>query len=89
MPVTMPTLAEGYWFDGLSDITLKFMMDRCEKEGLHQLSVAEIDYDEFFLTEGDEKMSEEERLCRDDVEIYPFAYGILHERNRLWALPQK
>ena len=72
----------GYWFDGLSDIALKFMLKKCKEVGLHQLPTEEVNYDGFFLTEGDEKMSEEERLCPDDLEIHPTPKGTLHAQQR-------
>ena len=69
----------GYWFDGLSDITLEVMCNKAEKAGLTVLATDKINYAS--LHDNDED-AEEEGICLDDLEIHPIAKGVLHEQQR-------
>ncbi len=64
----------GYWFDALSDITLQFMCD-CVSSDLKLLSIEEIEYDKL-------KVDDEITICKDDLEIFDFISGKMHEQQR-------
>ena len=61
----------GYWYDGLSDITLKFMIDKVS-DLLTVLEVQDIDYERLKITNS------RESICRDDLNIKPLAHGKMH-----------
>ena len=65
----------GYWFDGLSDITLQFMIDQVKTE-LAVLDVADIDY------RGLKINGAQDAICLDDLTINPLANGKIHEQKR-------
>ena len=69
----------GYWFDGLSDISLKFMLDRV-KDKLHVLAISDIGYDALKV-EGAQDI-----LCDDDFNINPLCNGKIHEQKRPGAM---
>lgn len=68
----------GYWFDGLSDIALQFMLDKAEEAGLKTLDVCDLDY-KALREDGD---SPEDDICPDDISINPIPRGKMHEQNR-------
>ena len=69
----------GYWFDGLSDTALDYMLRKAkEKADLQVLDPGEIDY-QSLACEGDD---EHDRICRDDIAIKPLARGTMHEQQR-------
>lgn len=61
----------GYWFDGLSDITLQFMIDRV-KNMLTVISVENIDYDKLKV------INSQDTICRDDLNINALSDGKIH-----------
>lgn len=65
----------GYWFDGLSDITLKFMID-CIKNDLQILDINKIDYDDLKIKGA------QDAICIDDLNIKPLVNGKMHEQKR-------
>lgn len=65
----------SYWFDGLSDITLNFMID-CIKDDLEVLDVETIDY------KGLKINGAQDRICIDDLNIKPLVNGKMHEQKR-------
>lgn len=65
----------GYWFDGLSDVTLDFML-ACVKDKLVELMVNDIDYDALKIDGAPEG------ICCDDININPLPCGKLHEQKR-------
>ena len=67
----------GYWFDGLSDVALKFMCDKAKAAGLKLLKENELDYKRLR-----EKNTKEEAICVDDISILPITYGKMHEQQR-------
>ncbi len=70
----------GYWFDGLSDITLKFMCDEIKRDNhLSILEPQEIDYSRINENENERK------ITLDDIEIHPLPTGTIHttKRNKL------
>lgn len=68
----------GYWFDGLSDITLRFMCEEAKRAGLTLLNPQKINFQG--LREKNE--SKEDAICRDDIEIHPLHRGVMHEQQR-------
>lgn len=73
----------GYWFDGLSDVTLDFMCRRASQCGLEFLLADDIDYSALSVQEGFEK-DPAVQITRDDIAVNPILYGILHQdRARL------
>ncbi|WP_286267589.1 phospholipase effector Tle1 domain-containing protein [Thalassotalea atypica] len=67
----------GYWFDGLSDITLQFMIDRVVAEfGLTVLDVDDIDFERLKIKGA------QDTICKDDLNILPLAKGKMHTQVR-------
>jgi uncharacterized protein (DUF2235 family) len=65
----------SYWFDGLSDITLKFMID-CIKDDLQILTRDQLDFDLLKIKGA------QDSICWDDLNINPLPNGVLHEQKR-------
>lgn len=65
----------SYWFDGLSDITLKFMLDSVRND-LQILTSDQIDYDDLKIKGA------QDCICWDDLNIKPLSNGVLHEQKR-------
>jgi len=65
----------GYWFDGLSDITLKFMLDSVRND-LQILTSDQLDYDVLKITGA------QDSICWDDLNVKPLSNGVLHEQKR-------
>jgi pimeloyl-ACP methyl ester carboxylesterase len=65
----------SYWFDGLSDITLQYMLTCVEKE-LVIIKVKDIDY------EGLKIAGSQDMICIDDLNIKPLVTGTLHTQMR-------
>ena len=65
----------SYWFDGLSDITLNFMLGRIEND-LQILAGTEINYDHLKIKGA------QDCICWDDLNIKPLSNGVLHEQKR-------
>jgi pimeloyl-ACP methyl ester carboxylesterase len=65
----------SYWFDGLSDITLQYMLNCVEKE-LVIIKVKDIDY------EGLKVAGAQDAICIDDLNIKPLVTGTLHTQAR-------
>ena len=68
----------GYWFDGLSDVTLDFMCQRATQCGLKFLSVDDIDYSALSVQEGLEEAAAIQ-ITRDDITVSPTLHGFLHQ----------
>lgn len=69
----------GYWFDGLSDVTLEFMRKEAMLFGLKFLSAKKVNYEALAAQNpGDE----DEEITHDDVAINPIVNGTLHEQHR-------
>ena len=72
----------GYWHDGLSDVTLRFMIDQCERamdEG--DISFRATDEDIRSLLEDLEGEEELRGIHLDDVAIRPLIDGPLHRHS--------
>ena len=65
----------SYWFDGLSDITLQFMLDSVCDE-LVIMNVKDIDYT------GLDIKGAQDTICIDDLNIKPLVDGKLHSQIR-------
>jgi len=65
----------SFWFDGLSDITLKFMMD-CVKDDLQILSADQLIFKNLMIKGA------QDCICWDDLNIHPLPNGVLHEQKR-------
>ena len=65
----------GFWFDGLSDVTLTFMMQQAYRAGLEFLQPSDIDFS---------RLNDEHGLsiCADDIDIVPLVDGVLHDQQR-------
>ena len=68
----------GFWFDGLSDITLEFMLDCAHIKGLTSLNKMEpSQYDYACLESEDLK----EEIYLDDLNLRPLSGGMLHAQK--------
>jgi pimeloyl-ACP methyl ester carboxylesterase len=65
----------SYWFDGLSDITLQYMLNCVEKE-LTIVDVNDIDYEALKIAGA------QDDICIDDLNIKPLVTGKLHTQVR-------
>lgn len=65
----------SYWFDGLSDIALKFMLDSVSDD-LSIINVDAIDYN------GLKVQGAQDAICIDDLNIKPLCDGTLHRQIR-------
>ena len=72
----------GFWYDGLSDITLKFMVDemKTRKLGLTITEPSKINYQQLKAPE------DEYRIDFDDVFIKPNHRGKIHQQDRWWPI---
>ena len=83
----------GFWFDGLSDITLQFMLDQVRqrfpttKIADPSSTEAEKRIDYKILNTSNENTKRPE-ITRDDLAIYPISYGKLHPKIRPQKLAQ-
>lgn len=65
----------SYWFDGLSDITLQYMLNHIKSE-LEVINVVDIDY------QGLKVPGAQDAICIDDLNIKPLTTGKLHTQTR-------
>ena len=65
----------GYWFDGLSDITLQFMFDSVEND-LKILTKDKLDCSNLKVKGA------EDRICWDDLDVNQQPKGVIHEQKR-------
>ncbi len=65
----------SYWFDGLSDITLQFMLEHV-RDYLTILPVQDINYENFKI------QGAQDVICLDDINIKPIVHGKLHTQIR-------
>jgi hypothetical protein len=65
----------SYWFDGLSDITLEYML-KCVESELVIIDVNDIDY------QGLKVPGAQDSICADDLNIKPLSAGKLHTQVR-------
>ena len=67
----------GYWYDGLSDLALRFMIEQCEQALPDDLAIAQGDSDSIrrLLEQQGPQLAE---LTADDVAIHPLLNGVMH-----------
>ncbi len=65
----------SYWFDGLSDITLQFMLDKVQKH-LKILDIEQIDFNSLKVKGA------QDELGIDDIAIKPLITGTMHTQVR-------
>jgi pimeloyl-ACP methyl ester carboxylesterase len=70
----------GYWFDGLSDIALDFMLKQVGTS-LKTLRLSEINFSKLKDKDG--------AICPDDLEIHPLFKGVLHKQERSAIIAKK
>ena len=72
----------GFWFDGLSDITLNFMLKNLRAHRLEYLKDSEVDYklinENYSKNFKTEKTTKPLSIYKDDVNIFPFHKGRSH-----------
>ena len=66
----------GYWFDGLSDITLQFMVDELKEDLQLLVEKGELNYADLRIKGARDVIS------WDDLNINPLTNGVLHEQKR-------
>lgn len=75
----------GYWFDGLSDLSLKFMIKQCRWALGDKILIEEGDHAtvcKLLRSQGSDLALEV-----DDVSINPLVHGTLHENSGVTTLP--
>jgi pimeloyl-ACP methyl ester carboxylesterase len=65
----------GYWFDGLSDISLEFMLS-CIRADLQVLAIEDIGFETLKV------IGAQDAICDDDLNIVPLSNGKIHEQKR-------
>ena len=68
----------GYWYDGLSDLALEYMIKKVEKECVGYVRILkpeDVKYGQI-NDEGDTQ------ITKDDINIKALDYGVLHEHKR-------
>lgn len=65
----------SYWFDGLSDVTLQFMIDNIQPM-LQVLTLSDIDFSDLKI------QGAQDTMCVDDLSIKPLINGKLHSQRR-------
>lgn len=68
----------GYWFDGLSDVTLQFMIDECKKAIKKRILIHEDNASIRTLFQKQGKALSPP-LDVDDIAIHPLLHGMMHE----------
>ena len=76
----------GYWFDGLSDGALTFMIAECKKTLGNRISIKEGNYAAIHGLLESQK-SELADLEVDDIAINPLVHGILHANSGVTTIP--
>ena len=77
-PGTHSDVGGGYWIDGLSDLALKYMIEKVKQECgeyVRILDLDEIDYDQLIGENG-------EGIKKDDISIKALVNGFLHEHKQ-------
>jgi len=72
----------GYELDGLSDLTLRFMLDELDRRnlGIQQIAASEIRYEQLGVADEDGDLGFE------DVIVEPSALGFNHQQERIWPI---
>lgn len=73
----------GYWFDGLSDITLAFMIEQCKTTLGKDITIADgTDIDAIAILLSEQKST----ICPDDISINPLDNGTMHKHSGLMTI---
>ena len=74
----------GYWFDGLSDSALEFMIEQCKKTLNNDISIKNGDGTSIceLLQEQGAELAE---LTTDDIIIHSIVHGVMHSHSGLIA----
>lgn len=74
----------GYWYDGLSDVALQFMIEQCSIEMGNDILIHKGDSHRIrnLLEDQGEQL---EDLSADDVAIHPLVDGVMHGHTGLFA----
>lgn len=67
----------GYWYDGLSDLALQFMIEECKQALQDDLSIAQGDSASIrrLLAQQGPQLAE---LTADDIAVHPLVNGVVH-----------
>lgn len=71
---THSDIGGNHWFDGLSDITLQFMLDAVASE-LQVLTREQISFESLAVA------SDQDQICWDDLNIKPLVNGVIHDTS--------
>jgi uncharacterized protein (DUF2235 family) len=71
----------GYRLDGLSDVTLKFMIERAKENGLGFLKVAELGTKSLHGVDPDD---DPVTIDKDDIALKPDHTGLIHAHDEVW-----
>ena len=74
----------GYRLDGLSDLTLKFMIERAQEHGLGFLTVEALGRESL---EGTDPDGDRITIGEDDIALEPDYAGTLHMHSQAWRSP--
>lgn len=74
----------GYWYDGLSDQALQFMIEQCQQALQDDLAIARGDSNSIrrLLAQQGPQLAE---LTADDIAIHPLVNGVMHLHSGLVA----
>ena len=75
----------GYWFDGLSDLTLEFMIKECKKALNNRILISPGDDNSSIGNLLAQQKSELSGIEVDDIAINPMANGVIHRHSGLVA----
>ena len=81
---THSDIGGGYWFNGLSDITLEFMLREAKRAGLKALNKKKLTGGSIMTIENTDGA-----ITWDDVSMKPLADGVLHEQKRSKKIADK
>ncbi len=78
----------GYWYDGLSDLALDYMIKKIKQHCGEFVQILDpnipgaVDYSKFFD-------QEDPKITEDDIVIRPIVKGVVHEHKRMRILARK
>ena len=74
----------GYWYDGLSDVALTFMIEQCQLEIGEDIRILKGDSASVRMLLRDQGVLLEE-LSADDISVHPLVDGVMHGHAGLFA----
>ncbi len=75
----------GYWFDGLSDVTLEFMIKKCEEALTNRIHIVAGNDIESISQLFEKQKSKLSGLKVDDIAIHPMVNGVMHVHSGVLA----